>query len=44
MEGSDVCFAPVLALSEVAEHPHNKARGTFQASGRRHPTGTSAAL
>ena len=31
MEGSDVCFAPVLALSEVAEHPHNKARGTFQA-------------
>ena len=30
MEGSDVCFAPVLALSEVAEHPHNKARGTFQ--------------
>jgi len=30
MEGSDVCFAPVLALSEVADHPHNKARGTFQ--------------
>ncbi|XOV87447.1 MAG: CaiB/BaiF CoA transferase family protein [Pseudomonadota bacterium] len=29
MEGSDVCFAPVLSLSEVAEHPHNKARGTF---------------
>jgi alpha-methylacyl-CoA racemase len=29
MEGSDVCFAPVLAMTEVAEHPHNKARGTF---------------
>jgi alpha-methylacyl-CoA racemase len=27
--GSDACFAPVLALSEMAEHPHNKARGTF---------------
>lgn len=29
MEGSDVCFAPVLAPSEVANHPHNKLRGTF---------------
>lgn len=29
MEGTDVCFAPVLAMSEVAEHPHNKARGSF---------------
>ncbi len=29
MEGTDVCFAPVLSLSEVAEHPHNKARGSF---------------
>ncbi len=30
MEGSDVCFAPVLSLAEVADHPHNKARGTFK--------------
>jgi len=30
MEGSDVCFAPVLSISEVADHPHNQARGTFQ--------------
>lgn len=30
MEGSDVCFAPVLSISEVADHPHNRARGTFQ--------------
>ncbi len=29
LEGSDCCFAPVLPLSEAAEHPHMKARGTF---------------
>jgi alpha-methylacyl-CoA racemase len=29
MEGSDVCFAPVLSMAEAAEHPHNKARETF---------------
>jgi alpha-methylacyl-CoA racemase len=29
MEGSDVCFAPVLAIPEATEHPHNVARGTF---------------
>ncbi|HIF93757.1 MAG: CaiB/BaiF CoA-transferase family protein [Myxococcales bacterium] len=29
MEGSDVCFAPVLALSETANHPHIKHRNTF---------------
>jgi alpha-methylacyl-CoA racemase len=29
MEMTDVCFAPVLTLSEAAEHPHNIARGTF---------------
>jgi alpha-methylacyl-CoA racemase len=29
--GSDACVAPVLALSEVASHPHNAARGTFVA-------------
>jgi alpha-methylacyl-CoA racemase len=28
-EGTDACVAPVLALSEVAKHPHNAARGTF---------------
>jgi alpha-methylacyl-CoA racemase len=27
--GSDACVAPVLALAEVASHPHNAARGTF---------------
>ena len=29
LEGSDVCFAPVLSLGEVAKHPHNQARGSF---------------
>ncbi len=29
MEGSDVCFAPVLALSEAPHHPHMAARGVF---------------
>jgi alpha-methylacyl-CoA racemase len=29
MAGSDVCYAPVLSLSEAPEHPHNKERGTF---------------
>jgi alpha-methylacyl-CoA racemase len=29
MEGTDVCFAPVLTMSEAAEHPHNVERGTF---------------
>jgi alpha-methylacyl-CoA racemase len=29
MEGSDVCFAPVLSIAEAPHHPHNQARGTF---------------
>ncbi len=29
MEGSDICFAPVLDIDEATEHPHLKARGTF---------------
>jgi alpha-methylacyl-CoA racemase len=29
MEGTDVCFAPVLTMSEAAEHPHNVERKTF---------------
>ena len=29
MEGTDVCFAPVLAMGEAPDHPHNRARGTF---------------
>lgn len=29
LEGTDVCFAPVLRMDEAASHPHNLARGTF---------------
>jgi alpha-methylacyl-CoA racemase len=29
MEGTDVCFAPVLSLAEAPQHPHNVHRGTF---------------
>jgi alpha-methylacyl-CoA racemase len=29
MEGTDVCFAPVLTMSEAAQHPHNMTRSTF---------------
>ncbi|MOA49713.1 hypothetical protein D3C78_1726270 [compost metagenome] len=30
LEGSDVCFAPVLSPAEAAVHPHNVARRVFQ--------------
>jgi len=30
MEGTDVCFAPVLSIFEAPDHPHNKARNSFQ--------------
>lgn len=38
LEGTDVCFAPVLSLAEAPKHPHNVARGTFiEAAGIRQP-------
>ena len=38
MEMTDVCFAPVLTLTEAAEHPHNVARQTFvEANGKLQP-------
>ena len=30
MEGTDICFAPVLDMSEAPNHPHNIARETFK--------------
>lgn len=33
LEGSDVCFAPVLTFAEAAAHPHHIARQTFVTSG-----------
>ncbi len=29
MEGTDVCFAPILSLDEARHHPQNRARNTF---------------
>ena len=29
MEGTDICFAPVLTMSEATQHPHMVARKTF---------------
>ncbi len=29
MEGTDICFAPVLSFGEAAGHVHNQARGSF---------------
>jgi len=29
LEGTDICFGPVLNLAEAAEHPHNVARENF---------------
>jgi len=29
MEGSEVCFAPVLSMSEASQHPHNRHRRTL---------------
>ena len=38
LEGTDVCFAPVLDFAEAAQHPHNVARGTFvETDGITHP-------
>ncbi len=38
MEGTDVCFAPVLSLSEAADHPHMAARGVIvEHNGHRQP-------
>ncbi len=27
-EGADVCYAPILAMSEARHHPHHQARGS----------------
>ena len=38
MEMTDVCFAPILTMSEAAEHPHNVERRTFvEVEGVRQP-------
>jgi alpha-methylacyl-CoA racemase len=29
MEGTDICYGPILSLKEAPNHPHNQARETF---------------
>ncbi len=29
MEGTDICYGPILSMAEALEHPHNVERGTF---------------
>ena len=33
LEGSDVCFAPVLSMTDALTHPHNALRATFVEAG-----------
>lgn len=37
LEGTDVCFAPVLSPAEARAHPHNAARGVFTPTGPEQP-------
>jgi alpha-methylacyl-CoA racemase len=38
LEGTDVCFAPVLSMDEAPDHPHNRAREAFiEVGGLRQP-------
>lgn len=38
LEGTDICFAPVLSMAEAPDHDHNRARGTFvEVDGVRQP-------
>jgi alpha-methylacyl-CoA racemase len=38
LEGTDVCFAPVLSMDEAHDHPHNTARSAFiDVGGMRQP-------
>jgi alpha-methylacyl-CoA racemase len=39
LEGTDVCFAPVLSMAEAPSHPHNRAReGYVDVEGVVHPS------
>ena len=44
MEGTDVCFAPVLSLGEAPHHPHNVHREHLRRARRRRAAGARAPL
>ncbi|MRV72005.1 CoA transferase [Duganella sp. FT92W] len=37
LEGTDVCYAPVLSVDEARRHAHNSARGVFAGTGGARP-------
>ena len=37
MEGTDICFAPILTMAEAPKHPHMAAREVFRHAPRRDP-------
>jgi len=44
-DGTNACVSPVLEMGEAADHPHNKARGTFvEVGGIRQPAPTPRLL
>ena len=44
MEGTDICFAPILTMAEAPKHPHMAARGVFVERHGVTATGPGAAL
>ena len=44
MEGTDICFAPILTMDEAPKHPHMAAREVFVDAAWRDPAGAGAAL
>ena len=44
MEGTDICFAPILTMAEAPKHPHNGGARDFRRAPRRHAAGAGAAL
>ncbi len=44
LEGSDVCFAPVLDFEEAPEHPHNRERQAIHIGSRCDSAGASTAI
>ena len=44
MEGSDICFAPILTMAEAPKHPHMAARERLRRASRRNATSPGAAL
>ena len=44
MEGTDICFAPILTMAEAPKHPHNGRAKDLRRAPRRHPARPRPAL